>query len=50
MNDSAFWVVGKLSGFTEKQTLRSWTLTLALMSVAGLIEVLVLAWWLPMVG
>lgn len=50
MNDSAFWVVGKLSGFTEKQTLRSWTLTLALMSVAGLIEVLLLAWWLPMVG
>jgi len=23
MNDSAFWVVGKLSGFNEKQTLQS---------------------------
>lgn len=30
MNDSAFWVVSKLSGFTVKQTLNSWTLTLAM--------------------
>ncbi len=29
-NDSAFWVVSKLSGFTTKQTLNSWTLTLAM--------------------
>jgi GntP family gluconate:H+ symporter len=23
MNDSGFWVVGKLSGFTEKETLKT---------------------------
>ncbi|MFN4258799.1 MAG: GntP family permease, partial [Gemmataceae bacterium] len=27
MNDSGFWVVGKMSGMTEKETFRSWTLT-----------------------
>lgn len=48
MNDSAFWVVGKLSGFSEKQTLKSWTVTLALMSVIGLIQTLLLAYWLPL--
>ena len=25
MNDSGFWVVGRLSGFTEKETLKTWT-------------------------
>lgn len=49
MNDSGFWVVGKLSGFTEKETLRSWTVTLALMSVAGLIQTLLLSYLLPLV-
>ncbi|MEX0770590.1 MAG: SLC13 family permease [Balneolaceae bacterium] len=49
MNDSAFWVVGKLSGFNEKQTLQSWTLALLLISVTGLIQTLLLAYIFPMI-
>ena len=48
MNDSGFWVVGKMSGFTEKETLKTWTPLLALMGVAGLVEVLVLSFLFPM--
>lgn len=33
MNDSGFWVVGKMSGMTEAETLRFWT---SLMTVMGL--------------
>jgi H+/gluconate symporter-like permease len=25
MNDSGFWVVSRLSGMTEKETLRTWS-------------------------
>lgn len=49
MNDSGFWVVGKLSGFTEKQTLRSWTVVLALMSIAGLFQTLLISYLFPLV-
>ena len=48
MNDSGFWVVARLSGFTEKEALKSWTLMLALVSVLGLVLVLILAWLLPL--
>jgi GntP family gluconate:H+ symporter len=48
MNDSGFWVVCKLSGFTEKETLKTWTVLLALISLIGLIEVLLLSRLLPM--
>jgi len=37
MNDSGFWVVGKLSGFTEKETLKSWTVVVTVSSVVGLL-------------
>jgi len=42
MNDSAFWVVCKMSGFTEKETLSTWTPLLAVICIAGLIELEVL--------
>ena len=48
MNDSAFWVVCKLSGFTERETLTSWTLTLAVISLVGLAEILILSRLLPL--
>lgn len=35
MNDSGFWVVGKMSGMTEAETLRSWTPLLAVMGLIG---------------
>jgi GntP family gluconate:H+ symporter len=49
MNDSGFWVVCKMSGMTEAETLRSWTVALALMGVAGLPLVWVLTKLLPLV-
>jgi len=49
MNDSGFWVVSKLSGFTEKETLKSWTVTLSVLSIAGLALVLIASRVLPLV-
>ncbi len=48
MNDSGFWVVARMSGFTERETLRTWTVTLATIGVVGLLEVLILAALFPM--
>jgi GntP family gluconate:H+ symporter len=47
MNDSGFWVIGRLSGFTERETLRTWTVTAFAMSLAGLLQTLLLAAVLP---
>jgi len=43
MNDSGFWVIGRLSGFTERETLRTWTVLAFSMSFAGLLVTLLLA-------
>ena len=48
MNDSGFWVVGKLSGFTERETLKTWTVLTSFISVVGLIEVLIISTLLPL--
>lgn len=48
MNDSGFWVVGKLSGFTEQETLKSWTVVVTVNSVSGLVVCLVLSKLLPL--
>ncbi len=37
MNDSGFWVVSRLGGLTEKETLKSWSVMLTVVSLAGLI-------------
>lgn len=47
MNDSGFWVVCKLSGFTEQETLKSWTVIVTVNSVVGLVTCLLLAKVLP---
>ena len=47
MNDSGFWVVGKLSGFTERETLQTWTVLTIFVSVIGLVQVLALSWAFP---
>jgi GntP family gluconate:H+ symporter len=49
MNDSGFWVVSRLSGFTEKETLRTWTVSLSIVSVIGLLLTLALSAALPFV-
>jgi GntP family gluconate:H+ symporter len=49
MNDSGFWVVTRMSGFTEKEGLQTWTFLLATIAVAGLFQVMLLSWLLPLV-
>ena len=49
MNDSGFWVVAKMSGFTETEALKTWTVLLAALSLVGLIQVLIFSWLLPLV-
>ena len=49
MNDSGFWVVAKMSGFTEKEGLKTWTVLLAVISLVGLAQLLLLSWILPFV-
>jgi GntP family gluconate:H+ symporter len=48
MNDSGFWVVSKLTGFTERETLASWTVLLAAISLIGFVTTLVLSIVLPL--
>lgn len=42
-NDSGFWLVNKYLGLTEKQTLRSWTVMTAIVSVTGFCIILALS-------
>jgi gluconate:H+ symporter, GntP family len=48
MNDSGFWIVSKLTGFTERETLASWTVLLATISAIGLVTTLILSLVLPL--
>lgn len=48
MNDSGFWIVGRLSGFTEKQTLANWTPMLTLIAVVGLLQTWAMSEVLPL--
>ena len=48
MNDSGFWVVTRMSGFTEREGLQTWTLLLAIIALVGLLEVMLLSWILPL--
>ena len=49
MNDSGFWVVCKMSGLTEKETLKTFSVLLSIMGVVGLVAILILARLFPMV-
>lgn len=49
MNDSGFWIVSRMSGFTEKEALQTWTFLLATISVVGLLQVFLMSWLLPLV-
>jgi GntP family gluconate:H+ symporter len=48
MNDGGFWTVSKVSGFTESETLRSWTILVTAGSLAGLAQCLLLSKILPL--
>lgn len=49
MNDSGFWVVAKMSGFTEKEALQTWTVMFAVIALIGLVEVLIMSYLFPLV-
>ncbi len=41
MNDAGFWIVARMSGLTQSEMLKSWSVVVSLISVYGLIEVLI---------
>jgi GntP family gluconate:H+ symporter len=47
MNDSGFWIICRLGGLTQEETLKTWTPLVSIVSVAGLVEVLAAAHWFP---
>ncbi|NND32853.1 MAG: gluconate transporter [Saprospiraceae bacterium] len=49
MNDSGFWVVTRMSGFTEKEGLQVWTFLLAIIALVGLFQLLLFSWIFPLV-
>ncbi|GAA4436035.1 GntP family permease [Bremerella cremea] len=49
MNDSGFWVISRMSGFTEKETLKTFTVLLTIMGVVSFLATLVFAMVLPLV-
>ncbi|MGI9552173.1 MAG: GntP family permease [Aurantibacter sp.] len=49
MNDSGFWVVARMSGFTEKEALQTWTVLLAILALVGLFQVLLFSSIVPLV-
>ena len=49
MNDSGFWVVSRLSGMTEKETLKSFSVMLTIISLAGLLVTLIASKIIPLV-
>ena len=49
MNDSGFWIVTKMSGMTEKESMRFFSFLLLVMGFAGLASVMILAKVLPLV-
>ncbi len=49
MNDSGFWVVGRMSGMTPGETLRTFTAGLTVMGIVGFLVVILGAWLVPLV-
>lgn len=47
MNDSGFWIVGKLAGLTEKETLKTFSVVIALQGIVGMVAVLAFAYFFP---
>lgn len=49
MNDSAFWIVTKMSGMEEKETIRHFSILLMVMGFSGLIAVMILSRIFPLI-
>ena len=50
MNDSGFWIISKMSGMDEKETIRHFSFLLTVMGFTGLISVMILAKLFPFAG
>ena len=50
MNDSGFWVVARMSGMTEVETLRSFSVQLTIMGTVGFLVTWLMATILPFSG
>jgi len=48
MNDSAFWIFAKMGGFTEEETLKSWTVLLVITGIVGFLTTIILSVVLPL--
>ncbi|WP_372948659.1 GntP family permease [Mariniphaga sp.] len=49
MNDSGYWIITKMSGMEEKETIRYFSMLLLVMGFTGLIAVMILSKVLPLV-
>ena len=49
MNDSAFWIITKMSGMEVKETIRHFSILLTVMSIIGLIAIMLFSKILPLV-
>lgn len=49
MNDSGFWIICKLSNMTEEETLKTFSVQLAIMGFTGLVVVFIAAWLFPLI-
>jgi len=48
MNDSAFWIFAKMSGLTEVETLKTWTVTISTLAFVGLFFTIIFAKLMPL--
>jgi len=49
MNDSGYWIISKMSGMQDKETIRHFSVLLVVMGVTGLVAVMILSKFLPLV-
>ncbi|MCB0630291.1 MAG: GntP family permease, partial [Lewinella sp.] len=49
MNDSAFWIISRMSGMDEKESIRHFSMLLLVMGLSGLVAVMILATLFPLV-
>ncbi len=48
MNDSGFWIIGRMSGMREKETFRYFSFMISLMGLAGLLVIMIAAFLMPL--
>jgi GntP family gluconate:H+ symporter len=49
MNDAGFWIIGQMSGMTERETLKTVSVMMVIMGMAGLGVTMLGAWLFPLV-